>query len=744
MTLNSDGTFSYIHDGSENLSDSFTYTVFDGVNTSNEATVTITVSGVNDNIPVAVDDAITVAEGGTATTLVGGSGTVLNNDTDADAPGDTLTVNLVDDVANGTLTLNSDGTFTYIHDGSENLSDSFTYTVFDGVNTSNEATVTITVSAVNDSIPIAVDDAITVAEGGTATTLVGGSGTVLNNDTDADQPGDTLTVSLVDDVANGTLTLNSDGTFSYIHDGSENLSDSFTYTVFDGVNTSNEATVTITVSGINDNSPVANPDSIVLDEGGTATTLVGGANSVLANDTDADQPGDTLTVNDEDSGTAGIQVLVGPSFGNLTINSDGTFSYTHDGSENFSDGFIYGATDGNTTTYASVTITINPVNDLVPNAADDSITVDEGQSTSILDGGATSVLANDTDGDTPANSLTVNDESGAPGIQIVSGPANGVLVINPDGTFTYTHDGSETTSDSFVYRTFDGNNVSGDATVNITVNATDDPPQLITRNISLGESGEITVDTNYLDGSDADNTPDQLVYTLTQDVQNGDLVLFGDVIEVGATWSQQMVNDGNLIYRHNGSSILTDTFLVQLSDGNSSVNDNVNISRIVAPETPDAPVSEEPVYRQPIILNPTKVIAKSPLMAQYATGLGTGLGRSFGFMNLQGINQLTSFGTNLGYRQLVNMGDTVSSFRMVDSQPALSHTSQDLGFTSDANPIQEVYSPYGIDSRNIDAQTFIQELSGTDRVQRYEGDVELSDEARILISDLISWMNRFQ
>ncbi|MGD9040807.1 MAG: Ig-like domain-containing protein, partial [Desulfobacteraceae bacterium] len=189
FTLNGDGTFSYTHDGTENLSDSFEYEISDTGGNTDTATVTITMTPVNDNVPVANDDTGTVAEGGTLNEPVSG---VLGNDTDADLPGDTLTVNAVNgaggNVGNatatthGTVTLNADGSYTYVHDGSENFTDSFTYTVFDGVNTSAQATVDITITPVNDNVPVANDDTGTVAEGGTLNEPVSG---VLGNDTDA-------------------------------------------------------------------------------------------------------------------------------------------------------------------------------------------------------------------------------------------------------------------------------------------------------------------------------------------------------------------------------------------------------------------------------------------------------------------------------------------------------------------------------------------------------------------------------
>ncbi|HEU4791945.1 MAG TPA: Ig-like domain-containing protein [Flavobacterium sp.] len=296
------------------------------------------------DVPIAVTDQIIVAEGGTATTIVGGATTILSNDTDTE--NDALTAILVSDVSNGTLTLNSNGTFSYVHDGSETTSDSFTYKVNDGTSDGNVVTVLISVTPVNDA-PIALADQITVAEGGTATTLVGGATSILSNDTDAEN--DALTAHLVSGVSNGTLTLNSNGTFSYVHDGSETTSDSFTYKVNDGTSDSNVVTVLISVSPVND-APIAVADQITVAEGGTATTLVGGATSILSNDTDAEN--DALTA----------LLVSGVSNGTLTLNSNGTFSYVHDGSQTTSDSFTYKVNDGTSnsnTVVVGITITKN-------------------------------------------------------------------------------------------------------------------------------------------------------------------------------------------------------------------------------------------------------------------------------------------------------------------------------------------------------------------------------------------------
>src|SRR4029079_17856943 len=116
------------------------------------------------------------------------SGSVLGNDTDVDA-GTTLTASLGASASNGAVTLNADGSFTYTPAANFNGTDSFTYTANDGTAVSNVATVTVTVTAVNDA-PVAVNDTATTAE------ELAVSGSVLTNDTDVDA-GTTLTASLV-------------------------------------------------------------------------------------------------------------------------------------------------------------------------------------------------------------------------------------------------------------------------------------------------------------------------------------------------------------------------------------------------------------------------------------------------------------------------------------------------------------------------------------------------------------------
>jgi VCBS repeat-containing protein len=230
----------YTPDENYNGQDTFTFTVNDGELTSDPATIRINVMPVND-APVAVDDIYSTSE---ETELNLAAPGVLDNDTDVE--GDPLTAVLDTDVEHGTLTLNSDGSFTYMPDADFNGEDSFTYKANDGDDDSEAAaTVTITVTSVDDNdAPVAVDDTYTTTEGVQLNVNAPG---VLLNDTDAD--GNTLTVniSLSTGVSNGTLNLFEDGSFTYTPDVDFTGIDSFTYVASDGEYDSDPATVTITV-----------------------------------------------------------------------------------------------------------------------------------------------------------------------------------------------------------------------------------------------------------------------------------------------------------------------------------------------------------------------------------------------------------------------------------------------------------------------------------------------------------------
>jgi VCBS repeat-containing protein len=301
LVLYGDGSFTYTPEPDFYGLDSFVYQLvtYPAIQTgwTDEATVTITVRPIND-APIAEDQSVTTPEE-TAKAITLGATDIEN---------DPLTYAIVAQPAHGTVVL-VDNVATYTPALNYTGPDSFTFKANDGMLDSNVATVSITVTPVNDA-PVAVDDEYTVAEKDTLTIAAPG---VLANDVDVD--GDALTAILVDDVSDGTLTLNADGSFTYTPDEYFNGTDSFTDLASDGTLESELAEVVITVTPVND-WPIANDDFY---ETVTGVLLDVAAPGVLEND--------VLLDPDEE---VSIQILDAPQHGTLSMNDDGSFTYTPD------------------------------------------------------------------------------------------------------------------------------------------------------------------------------------------------------------------------------------------------------------------------------------------------------------------------------------------------------------------------------------------------------------------------------
>jgi VCBS repeat-containing protein len=279
-----------------------------------------------------------------------------------DVDGDTLTFTVVSGPGHGTLS-GTAPSLTYTPAANYSGPDSFTFKANDGTLDSNVATVAITVNSVNHA-PVASNDTYTTAEDTPLNVAVPG---VLGNDTDVDSP--TLTAILVAGPSHGTLTFNSNGSFTYAPAANYFGSDSFTYKANDGEADSNVATVSITVTPVND-APVAANDSYSITAG---STLSVGSPGVLVNDTDID------------STTISAVQVAGPAHGTLTLNANGSFAYTPATGYSGSDSFTYKANDGQAdSNIATVSITVNPASqvylsggDLIVNgtAGNDSIAI---------------------------------------------------------------------------------------------------------------------------------------------------------------------------------------------------------------------------------------------------------------------------------------------------------------------------------------------------------------------------------
>ncbi|HEX2750621.1 MAG TPA: Ig-like domain-containing protein, partial [Verrucomicrobiales bacterium] len=429
LLLNPNGTFTYTPAVGYLGPDSFTYRCTDGTLLSAPATVNLTVVPGPNVRPVANPDTYAATE---ETTLnVSAASGVLANDTDAD--GDARTAVLVAAPATGNLTLNSDGSFSYVPVLNFAGPVTFTYTANDAGGPSTQTTVTINVANVNDP-PVAVNDAYATDPG---VSLIVSAPGVLTNDTDPDASA-SLTAQVVTPPAQGTLTLNTNGSFNYAPPPSFAGTATFTYRTNDGTLNSNNATVTIKVNG----RPVSNANSYAVTEDVPLTVSAPG---VLGNDTDPEN--DPLTA----------QVTTQPAHGTLSLAAGGGFTYTPASNYNGGDSFTYKAFDGvrDSLNAATVTLNIAPVND-APVALPDAYATP--QDTVLTVPAATGLVSNDSDVDIQSLSAVLNVN-----------PTHGALTLNTDGSFVYSPDAGYSGIDSFTYRASDGVLSSPVTTVSINV-----------------------------------------------------------------------------------------------------------------------------------------------------------------------------------------------------------------------------------------------------------------------------------
>ncbi len=332
VVVHADGTFTYTPAANYNGPDSFTYTITDADGDVSTATVTLTV----DDVPVAVNDAFSTAED---TPL---NGSLKGNDTPSGDGGNVWSK--ASDPAHGTVVVNPDGTFTYTPHANYHGSDSFTYTLTDIDGDVSTATVTLTISPVND-VPVAVSDSVSTTED----TPV--SGSLKGNATPSGDGGNLW--SKASDPAHGTVVVTTDGTLTYTPHADYHGSDSFTYTITYAYGNVSTDTFTITVAPAND-PPVAVDDRGHSPDGSPVVI------PVLRNDSDVD--GDApLTV----THVAGQPVVPGRPVsvpgGSVTLNGNGTLTFTPAPGTQGEVRFTYQISDGNGgTAAAQVVVTVVP------------------------------------------------------------------------------------------------------------------------------------------------------------------------------------------------------------------------------------------------------------------------------------------------------------------------------------------------------------------------------------------------
>ena len=567
------------------VAESFSYVATDA--NGNTATGTITVN-IIDDVPSAVADINSGIEGGlvtgnvltdgtddvfgadgaAATVPAGGvTGVAAGNDTSSPVSGG-VGVPVVGSF--GTLTLNATGSYSY--DGNPNVvppagaAEVFVYTITDG--DGDTSTVTLTINLTDSGIIAPADSDVTVNENALDTTaLPDGAdlavGTVTGSlpgsaaETDAtNQLTATSSVPIVSYALVtggnaptaglfGTIQVNADGSYVYTltkpfdtspdadNGANTEVAESFSYVATDA--DGNTATGTITVNIIDDvPSAVADINSGI--EGGlvTGNVLTDGTDDVFGADgAAATVPAGGVTGvaagNDTSSPVSGgVGVPVVGSFGTLTLNATGSYSY--DGNPNVvppagaADVFVYTITDGDGDT-STVTLTINLTDSGIIAPADSDVTVNENalDTTALPDGADLAVgtvtgslpgSAAETDA---TNQLTATSSVPIVSYALVTGgnaPTAGLfgtIQVNADGSYVYTltkpfdtspdaDNGANTeVAESFSYVATDAN--GNTATGTITVNIIDDVPSAVA-DINSGIEGGLVTGNVLTDGTD--------------------------------------------------------------------------------------------------------------------------------------------------------------------------------------------------------------------------------------------------
>ncbi len=495
-----------------------------------------------------------------------------------DPDGDALTYAKGTDPQHGTVVVNEDGTWTYTPSKDYNGSDTFTVTVSDGHGGTATATIDIGINPVND--PPKIDD-----PGNPNLNPDTGH---YNLTTDEDKPvsgqvkatdpdGDALTYAKGTDPQHGTVVVNEDGTWTYTPAKDYNGADTFTVTVSDGHGGTATATIDIGINPVNDPPKIDDPTS------GNFDPVTGHYNLT----TDEDKPvSGQVKATDPDGDALTYAKGTDPQHGTVTVNEDGTWTYTPSKDYNGSDTFTVTVSDGHGgTATATIDIGINPVND--PPKIDDpnsgnfdpvtghyNLTTDEDKPVS------GQVKATDPDGD----ALTY-----AKGTD----PQHGTVVVNEDGTWTYTPAKDYNGSDIFTVTVSDGHGGTATATIDIGINPVNDPPKIDdpgnpNLNPDTGHYNLTTDEDKPVSGQVKATDPDgdALTYAKGTDPQHGTVTVNED-----GTWTYTPAKD------YNGS----DTFTVTVSDGHGGTTTAtidigiapVNDAPIIGSQSGPAAVSEE-------------------------------------------------------------------------------------------------------------------------------------------------------
>jgi len=423
VTVNANGSFTIQAATGFRGTDSFTYTDEDSYGAESTGTVTVN-SLFTNHAPV------TALETVNANSHSSVSGNVLTSDSDPDGDAISAVAQTVTTVDGGTVTLSSNGSFTYTAATGFRGNDSFTYTAEDSYGATTAGTVDIT-NVFTNRAPTAVAETFNAGNSSTA------SGNVLTANSDPDGDSISAVAQTLTTTHGNTVTINANGSFSLQAVAGFRGTDSFTYTDEDSYGAETSGMVTVNNLFTN-RAPVTVLETVNANNASTAS------GNVLANDSDPD--GDAIT--------AVAQTIATADGGTVTVAANGSFTYTAATGFRGNDSFNYTAKDSYGATTAGTVDVNNVFTDRPPVAVNDSYNVGF---QSYVSG---NVLTNDSDPDGDALSVTAQNITTANG---------GQVTLNSNGTFTYQAPAGYIGADSFGYNVSDPYGETATATVTLNI-----------------------------------------------------------------------------------------------------------------------------------------------------------------------------------------------------------------------------------------------------------------------------------
>jgi PKD repeat protein len=507
----STGAFIYTPALNEHGSDSFTFKADDGEKESGIATVSLTITSVNDAPQIVQGEQLNMAASEDTPASLNLSAT--------DVDGDVLSWSIQTPPEQGSASVDADGLVSYTPAADASGTAQFVVEVSDG-SLSDRITIDVTITAVNDA-PTVSGASLTTDEDQPA------SGTLSGADIDSEA----LSYRISRQPTLGSVTLVAEtGAFTYTPTADAHGSDSFAFVVSDGEVESEPAEIAITINPVND------APQITLGEQTTIAT---------AEDTPLSL---ALSASDVDGDTLSWSIQTPPGQGSATIDASGLVRYTPNPDVNGTDELQVRVIDPNGAVDSiTIRILIGIEND-TPRATSASLTTDEDRP---LVG---TLIASDPDGD-PLRFI------------ILTPPSTGSLALDEQsGAFTFTPSPNLHASDSFSFKVNDGMLDSSPAIVRIDIRSINDRPTVSGTRLNLVEDG---VASGRLQASDADG--DRLLYTLVAEPAKGALSLDGATGEFSYTPAAHANGDDSFSFKVSDGQF--DSEIAQVEIHINSIND---------------------------------------------------------------------------------------------------------------------------------------------------------------------------